>query len=71
MLTHPKNHALSKLQQKELINLHHTAKFGVKRLKVKLIMNFYNMPNDNMQISKGGQVTSKWAKFDQEGEDRP
>ena len=40
MPTQLKNRAFSELYRKELINLHHTAKFGVKRLKVKLIMNF-------------------------------
>ena len=39
-LTQLKNHAFSELRWKEPIILHHAAKFGVKRLKVKLMMDF-------------------------------
>ena len=40
MLTQQKKKEFSELHRKQLVNLHYTAKFGVKRLKVKLIMNF-------------------------------
>lgn len=57
MLTQLKNHAFSELHQEELIKLHHAAKFGVKRLKLKLIMNFYNMPNQIIRLC----MRKKWT----------
>lgn len=65
MLTQLKNHAFSELHQEELIKLHHAAKFGVKRLKLKLIMNFYNMPNQIIRLCmrKKGDFSKIRKKF--------